>query len=136
MIKTTHLLLAGAVALGLSSAGRAQDASVLPPALPDAPAPADGDAMLRSLPQPPAQPASLYAPPPQRTTTPMIMNPPYLEQDPLLDLPGFPPTGWFAGAEIQLVKPHLVSRLSESVQNADQKANNTSTTVALGRHDF
>jgi hypothetical protein len=39
--------------------------------------------------------------------------------------------GWFAGVELQVVKPHLVSRLSNTVQNRAQRANGTFTTVAL-----
>jgi hypothetical protein len=104
--------------------------------LPDAAAATDGGVLSPNLPNLADLPASLYVPPPQRTTRPMSMTPPYFEQDPLLDLPEFPPVGWFAGAEVQIVKPHLVSRLSETVQNPAQKAANTSTTVALPSTSF
>jgi hypothetical protein len=56
---------------------------------------------------------------------------PYFVRDPLLDLPELQPPGWFGGAEIQILKPHLLSGLSGTVQNRAQRANGTSTTVAL-----
>ena len=51
----------------------------------------------------------------------MPVDTPYFVRDPLLDSPQFPPVGWFAGAELQVVKPHLVSRLTDTVQNRAQK---------------
>ncbi len=60
----------------------------------------------------------------------MPVNTPYFVADPLLDGP-FPPPGWFAGAEIQVVKPHLFNHLKHDVQNSAQRTQGTSTTVAL-----
>ena len=60
----------------------------------------------------------------------MPVNTPYFVADPLLDGP-FPPPGWFGGAEIQVVKPHLINRLKNDVQNSAQRSQGTSTTVAL-----
>ncbi len=40
---------------------------------------------------------------------------PYLQTDPFLDPPEFPQPGWFAGAEAQIVKPHLITRAEKSV---------------------
>jgi hypothetical protein len=153
MIKMTHLLLAGAVALALSDVGFAQDTPPKPPGgafanypalfdevvgqdtlpepLPDPPAAGNRAAILQALPQPRDLPASLFAPSPPPSTRFLPVDTPYFVRDPLLDSPQFPPVGWFAGAELQVVKPHLVSRLTDTVQNRAQKASGTSTTVAL-----
>ena len=139
MSKNTHLILAAAVAvaLGFSSKGVAQDTRTLPlplPAAPAAPAASDGASMLKTLPNPRDVPASLFEPlPPPAPPAPGIVpsETPYFVRDPLLDLSGFPPPGWFTELDIQVVKPHLVNRLSGVVQNSAQKANGTSSTVAL-----
>jgi hypothetical protein len=130
MIKMTHLLLAGAVALALSDVGLAQDTPSMPLPLPDAPAAGDGEAILQALHQP-RIPASLFAPSPPPSSGFMPVDSPYFVRDPLLDSSQFPPPGWFAGAELQVLKPHLINRLSNTVQNPVQKASGTSTTVAL-----
>jgi hypothetical protein len=155
MIKITHLLLAGAVALAFLHVSRAQEASPQPPAgasgyraapadpagaphalpeaLPAAPAatPGGGGAILPSLPQPRDLPASLFAPPAQPVPGFIALDVPYFVSDPLLDGRPFPAPGWFAGAEIQVLKPHLLNRLSDTVQNPAQRTSGTSTTVAL-----
>src|SRR5262249_3739268 len=56
---------------------------------------------------------------------------PYFVPDPLLDPLQFPPPGWFAGLEFDVLKPHVKNELTNTVQNAAQAANGTSTTVAL-----
>jgi hypothetical protein len=153
MTNMTRQLLAVAVALALSDAGLAQEVSPKPPlgatpsqaALVDAvvaqdplPAPltggtdsAVGGGVLEALPQPRDLPASLFAPPPPSPPNFFRIDAPYLVPDRLLDPPGLPSPGWFAGAEIQVIKPHLISGLSEAVANRAQKAKMTSTTVAL-----
>jgi hypothetical protein len=155
MAKMTHLLLAGAVALGLSDAVRAQDkpprppgwattssaalidevlAQVDPPApLPLLNVPAAGESarVLQSLPQPRDLPASLFAPPPPPAPGFLHVDAPFFVRDPLLDSPQFRVPGWFAGAEIQVVKPHVLPGLSATVKNQAQRANGTSTNVAL-----
>jgi hypothetical protein len=155
MIKVTRLLLAGAAALALSDAGLAQDpapkptdrasaslAAIVdeaigqdpPPApepLPGAPAVGDRAGILESLPQPRDLPASLFAPPPPRVPGFMPIDTPYFVRDPLLDGPLLPAPGWFGGAELQILKPHVLSGLHDTVKNAAQRANGTSTTVAL-----
>ena len=45
----------------------------------------------------------------------MPIGGPYLVTDPFLDPPEFPQPGWFAGAEAQIVKPHLITRMEGSV---------------------
>jgi hypothetical protein len=154
MIKMTQLLLAGAVALALSDVGFGQDTSpkpadgapanlqaivdealaqhTVPEPLPGNPDVGVGGGVLQALPKPRDLPGSLFTPPPPPPTTGFLrVDAPYLLRDPLLDNSQFPPVGWFAGVEIQVVKPHLVSRLSNPVQNRAQFANGTSTTVAL-----
>jgi hypothetical protein len=149
----TQRLLAGAVALAFSDAGFAQETSPTPPAgapanvaaivqevvaqdplpaaLPGGPADDVGRGVLQALPAPRDLPASLFAPPPPRPPGFLRVDGPYLVPDPLLDPPQLRFPGWFAGAEVQIVKPHLLSGLSGPVQNRAQKANMTSTTVAL-----
>jgi hypothetical protein len=158
MIKLTHLLIASAAALAFSDAASAQvtrpnppgespvdqvtlsDAcgaqGTLPAPLPDAPpaavpAAGRGDGILQALPQPRDLPTSLFAPPPPPSSTYVPVDMPYLLRDPLLDRPQLPPPGWFFGGELQVLKPHVLSRLRGSVQNSMQKAAGTSTTVAL-----
>jgi hypothetical protein len=58
---------------------------------------------------------------------------PYLIRDPLLDRPELPQPGWFFGGELQILKPHVLSRLSGTVRNSAQKAAGTSTTVSLAQ---
>src|SRR5260370_18349387 len=69
---------------------------------------------LPGLPHPPNAPASLFAPP---TGVPSIAieTQPYFQFDPLLDLPGLPQPGWFAGAEVGLFGTHLTNQLAEQV---------------------
>jgi hypothetical protein len=130
MNKASHLLLAGLAVLALCGVGRAQDR--LPEALPAAAAGGgDGPAMLRSLPHLPDLPSSLFAPPPPPTFGAMPIDAPYFTADPLLDSPQLGVPGWFGGAELQVLKPHVIQGLSDVVQNRAQKAAGTSTTVSL-----
>jgi hypothetical protein len=153
MIKMTHLLLAGAVALALSGVSLAQDTSSkpsegapahfaalvgetgvqdnLPEPLPGEPNYGVGGGVLQALPRPQNLPASLFAPPPPPSKGFLQVDAPYFGRDRLLDSPEFQTPGWFAGAELQVLKPHLLNGLSDTVQNRAQKANMTSTTVAL-----
>jgi hypothetical protein len=137
MIKLTHFILAGAVVSSLCSRSFAQDARPSSPAgtseataarladaitqdgvpepLPGAPDAGVGSGVLEALPRPRAVPESLFAPadPPSPGGIPVAR--PYFIADPLLDLaPGAPP-GWFIGAEAQIVKPHLITRMANSV---------------------
>ncbi|AGA27231.1 hypothetical protein [Singulisphaera acidiphila] len=148
MIKMTHLLLAGAVAFAFSDVALAQalpgEATAhhaaffaedpAPTALP-APLPAEGDVgigggVLEALPKPGDLPASLFAPPPPPSMGALRVDAPYFVPDRLLDSPESPP-GWFSGIELQILKPHILNGLSGTVRNQAQRANRTSTTVAL-----
>jgi hypothetical protein len=137
MIKIKHLLLAGAVAFALSEVSFAQDALPKPPAaesenvkllldakmlqdtipepLPASPYAGLGSGVLQALPRPLDVPGSLFAPAQPPSTGAMPINSPYLVADPFLDPPEFPQPGWFAGAEAQIVKPHLITQYSNSV---------------------
>jgi hypothetical protein len=137
MIKITHLLLAGAVVLSICSRGIAQDARPtspvgtsdaaaarladaitqdgVPEPLPGAPDEGVGSGILQALPRPRAVPESLFAPPDPPSPGGMPVGGPYLQYDPFLDPPVFPQPGWFAGAEAQIVKPHLITRMEGSV---------------------
>jgi hypothetical protein len=136
MMQTARILtLAVAGALAVSAAGLAQESSPSPrPGDSQAgtpPAAANAEGILQSLPRPPAWPASLFAPalPPSPGANPL--DRPYFLPDPLLDPPQFPPPGWFAGLELDVLKPHLKNGLTGTVQNAAQVAAGTATTVAL-----
>ena len=137
MMKTRHLLLAVAVGFAFSNLGLAQEPrpaspggtsdtvsaafadSVTQEGLP-APLPTDPDAgigggVLQALPRPRDLPISLFATAQPRSTEPMPVAGPYFQTDPFLDPPDFPQPGWFAGAEAQIVKPHLLTRAENSV---------------------
>ncbi len=158
MIKMTQLLLAGAAALALSDVGLAQDTPPKPPGgafadyvspsdlgaaqdtpptalpLPGAPAAGGGsgsvEAILRAPPHPRDVPASMFATSTPRTSAPMPIDAPYFVRDPLLDIPQFPAPGWFAGAQLQVVKPTLFNHLGQ-VGQYTQKGTRTSTSVQL-----
>ena len=63
--------------------------------------------ILRSLPRPPAQPASLFldAPPPGPPAP--EWEHPYFQRDPLLDPMDWPAPGWFADVEVSVIKTHV-----------------------------
>ena len=137
MNKITHLLLAGAVALALCDIGRAQEAASQPPAdatvdgraiveaalaqeslplaLQGSPDAGVGSGVLEALPRPRDTPRSLFGPPQPPSTGGIQLDAPYFVPDPLLDPSFFPSPGWFAGAEVQIVKPHLLTNMSNSV---------------------
>jgi hypothetical protein len=137
MIKTIHLLLAIAVALALSNAGVAQDtggqprggassgmAAVvsdvmsqepLPEPMPGAPDAGVGSGVLETMPRPRDIPRSLFAPAPAPSGQALPVDTPYFNRDPLLDFAPFAAPGWFAGAEAQIVKPHLITDSAASV---------------------
>jgi hypothetical protein len=133
----THLLLAGAVTLALCDAGRAQEtppqpsaaasANVravtdavlaqesLPPALPGSPDAGVGAGVLEALPRPLDTPRSLFAPEQPPSAGGVRIDAPYFIPDPQLDFAPFAQPGWFAGAEVQIVKPHLINGSFNSV---------------------
>jgi hypothetical protein len=156
MNKVTHLILAAAVALGLCEVGLAQQTPPNPPgragtnleavsnailaqepspglaALPGDPEAGIGGGVLQALPKPLDFPGSLYtqpAPPRVDESGVLRIDAPYFERDPLLDPPMFPAPGWFVGAEMMVVKPHLVGQMGNTVQN---RSSGIPTTVVLG----
>jgi hypothetical protein len=130
MIKLKYLLLAGAIGLACSPPGLAQDTSAKPPgqasagmaavvdevlaqepspeALPGAPDAGVGSGVLEAMPRPRDIPRSLFEPAPPPSGQAVPLDRPYFIQDPLLDFAPFAAPGWFAGAEAQIVKPHLL----------------------------
>jgi hypothetical protein len=152
MIKIKHLILAGVVGLALSKLGLAQETGAKPSGepptgsgavvdalakegllepLPDAGAIGETPVILPGIPRPPDFPGSLFAPAQPRSTAPMQMDAPYFVPDPLLDFSPSAPPGWFAGAEVQIVKPHLLPQLSNSVLPG-KFVNNTPNSNTLG----
>ena len=132
MNKITHLLLAGAVAFALCDVGLAQETlrrahppqtrrqcgaiadavlaqESLPPPLPGSPDSGVGAGVLEALPRPRDTPRSLFGPEQPPSAGGIQIDAPYFVPDPLLDPSFFPSPGWFAGAEVQIVKPHLIT---------------------------
>jgi hypothetical protein len=137
MIKVTHLLLAGAAVFALCQVGLAQETPPrpaatnsaaldaiaetvvaqenLPQPLPSSPEYGVGAGVLEALPRPRDTPRSLFGPAQPPSTGGVDLDGPYFVRDPLLDPPFFPSPGWFAGAEAQIVKPHLINNYRNSV---------------------
>jgi hypothetical protein len=112
---------AGAQSSGGASSGMAavvndvmaQDAG--PEPLPGAPDTGVGSGVLEALPRPRDIPKSLFAPATPQAGPPLPIDTPYFYPDPLLDWAPFGAPGWFAGAEAQIVKPHLITDSAASV---------------------
>jgi hypothetical protein len=143
MVRTAGLLLLLALWAGtpLAPEGRAQTtdgptAPAGPPqdrgsAAPPAAESAWQPEFLRTLPRPPAQPASLLAPPPLLGPPPPDLERPYFQQDPLLDPPWMPPVGWFADLDVGILKPHLQNQLINTADHPLTFPNGTTVTVGL-----
>jgi hypothetical protein len=137
MIKIAQLLRAGAVVVALCGSALAQQRPAQPAELPAAdvrvitdavaaqeslPAPLPGSTdygvgagVLEALPRPRDTPRSLFAPEKPPSDGGIRIDAPYFTPDPLLDPPFFPSPGWFAGAEVQIVRPHLINEYKNSV---------------------
>ena len=137
MNKISHLLLAGVMALALCDASRAQELAPQPPAsasadlgavtdavlaqehlpapLPGSPDYGVGAGVVEALPQPRDTPRSLFGPEQPPGTGGIRIDAPYFIPDPMLDVAPFAQPGWFAGAEVQIVKPHLINNYPGSV---------------------
>jgi hypothetical protein len=138
MNKITHLIIAGAFALALCDVGVAQQTPPQPPVADSAaldsmiasavvaqeslPAPLPGSpdyglgaGVLEALPRPRDTPRSLFGPAQPPSTGGVDVDGPYFVRDPLLDPSFFPAPGWFAGAEVQILKPHLINNYEGSV---------------------
>lgn len=134
MNKITRLLLAGAAVFALCEPGRAQETppqplpagasedvraipegffaqESLPMPSPDSPDFGVGAGVLEALPQPRDTPRSLFGAEQAPSTGGIQIDAPYFVPDPLLDPAFFPQPGWFVGAEVQIVKPHLNPQL-------------------------
>ena len=124
-------LLAVALSLSVSVRGLGQEPAPLPPPTPVSAG--EGEVIVSSLPNVPELPASLTAaaPPPSTVSPQAPLDMPYFMPDPVLDPPQFPAPGWFGGAEVDIVHPHIKSGLTDTVQNSAQAAAGTATTVAL-----
>ena len=156
-MKTKHLLLAVAVGFALSDLGLAQEprpaqpeggsealAAVLTDSLAQEPARAAASRLecrrlaagfFEALPRPRDLPRSLFAP-----AVPNVARARghrwtvFPVPDPLLDPPFFPPPGWFAGAEAQIVKPHLLTRMEQQRDRGQVRTNNASGVFPMPGH--
>jgi hypothetical protein len=88
---------------------------VMPMPLPGSPESGVGGGILETLPRPPDTPKSLFAQEQPPSMGGINIQEPYFLADPLLDPSFFPAPGWFAGAEVQIVKPHLTNGYANSV---------------------
>ncbi len=79
--------------------------------MPGSPESGVGAGVLEALPRPRDTPRSLFGPEQPPSTGGIQINAPYFIPDPLLDFSQSAPPGWFAGAEVQIVKPHLNPQL-------------------------
>ena len=70
---------------------------------------------MKSLPRPPVEPGSLFEPAPALGPAPPDWEHPYFEPDPLLDRSDWPRPGWFCGAEVGVVKPHVTNPMTDLV---------------------
>jgi hypothetical protein len=112
----------------------------------DLPAPLPGSAVLapetgwepeflRSLPRPPDQPGSLLQPAPPATPPANLER--YFVQDPVLDPPQWPKTGWFTDVQIDIIHPHFfANKLAASNANSSghgvTTSNGRTVNVVLG----
>jgi hypothetical protein len=104
LFRRASVVLIGFAFYGVNA--RAQGPATAPSAQPD---------MISSLPKPPDAPRSLFLPAVAEGPPRAIVPDHYFEEDPLLDLPQLPAVGWFAGAEISLVGPHVKNELRNTV---------------------
>jgi hypothetical protein len=111
------LALALLTATFLSPAGaRGQNAAPAPPAGPSVPNPNTYNP-LPDLPHPLDAPRSLLLPAPASPTSECAPLPgPYFENEPFFDDPNLPLPGWFAGAEIAGLVPHIKENITGPVQ--------------------
>jgi hypothetical protein len=106
------LALLGGLLTGTVGRAHAQAAASGQPA---AAAPTGEPEILKTLPRPPDQPASLLAPAPPHPPFAPYAEKPYFVPDPLLDPPCWPPPGCFAGAEVDILDPHVKNKLTNQV---------------------
>ena len=101
--------------------------------LPGSPDSGVGAGVLEALPRPRDTPRSLFGPEQPPSTGGIQIDAPYFVPDPLLDPSFFPSPGWFAGAEVQIVKPHLINDYRNSVFPG-KIVNDTTGNFPLGPH--
>lgn len=87
----------------------------------------EGANALPDLPRLADEPRSLFAPPPPPGPPPPALPGPYFVDDPLLNPPEWGTVGWFAGVETEIVNPHFISMIGQTVLVGGV----TPTTVAL-----
>ena len=123
MARTARLLLVLALLGGMLTVSPALAQTEDGPAAADeetaSPAAAPEPDFLKTLPRPPDQPASLFAPAPPVGPPPPNLEGPYFVQDPLLNPPELGAVGWFADVDAGILKPHLLNHVSLPVKFPD-----------------
>ncbi|HEV3342878.1 MAG TPA: hypothetical protein VG125_21070, partial [Pirellulales bacterium] len=89
---------------------------------------AEDPQILRSLPDLPSEPRSLFAPAPPIGPPPPDFERPYFQRDPLLDPANWPQPGWFTDVDLGAIKPHV----SYAIANPIQTLLNATPTVQVG----
>jgi len=86
---------------------------------------------LKSLPQPPDQPRSLFQPAPTLGPPPPDLERPYFQWDPILDPPQWQP-GWFSDFQLGVIQPHIfANQMKQTLPFPGRKV-----TVAPGAADL
>jgi hypothetical protein len=117
MARTARLLLVLGALGAAVPAGHAQTPKPDPTPAPQAAGEGWEPEVLRFLPRPPDQPASLLAPAPPLAPPPPPPDRPYFQPDRLLDPPELPQPGWFFNLDVGVIKGHVKNQLSTTVQN-------------------
>jgi hypothetical protein len=74
-------------------------------------------AILKSLPQVPDVPGSMFAPAPRPGPQPPDAERPYFQPDAVIDPPPLPPPGWFFNLEVDPTGAHVKNQISATVTN-------------------
>jgi hypothetical protein len=111
MARTARLCLL--LTLLAAPAARAQTTPAAPAPVPETPTPD----ILRYLPHPVDQPASLLTPAAPPGPPAPLLDRPYATQDALLDRPELPPVGWYLDVSAAGVLGHVQNQLNTGVPN-------------------
>lgn len=90
-----------------------------------------GAGYLQSVPQPPLQPGSLFAPALPAAGPPPDLEHPYFEYDPNLNPPQWGQPGWFVDADIAVVHPMLNNLMTDTIGGVPQLVTSGGRPVAV-----
>jgi hypothetical protein len=87
---------------------------------------------LKTLPQPPDQPRSLFLPAPPLGPPPPDLEQPYFQLDPILDPPQWGQMGWYWDVQVAGIQPHVQNEMFQVLTTGLGK----SVPVALGNTEL